>query len=41
MLQMLQLNIPQYVTNVALIYLATFILYNAITIITNLWEVKK
>ena len=33
MLQMLQLNPPQYVTNVALISLATFILYNGITII--------
>jgi len=33
MLQMLQLNLTQYVTNVALIYLATFIIYNGITII--------
>ena len=32
-LQMLQLNIPQYVTNVALNYLTTFIIYNGITII--------
>ena len=33
MLQMLQLNLTQCVTNVALILLATFILYNDITII--------
>jgi len=32
-LQMLQLNLPQYVTNVAINYLATFILYNDIAII--------
>jgi len=32
---MLQLNLPQCVTNVALIYLATFIIYNDITIITK------
>jgi len=40
-LQMLQLNLSQCATNVALLSLATFILYNAITIINNLWEVEK
>ena len=33
LLQMLQLNLTQCVTNVALISLATFIIYNVITII--------
>jgi hypothetical protein len=40
MLQMLQLNLSQCVTNVALIPFATFILYNGIFIII-LREVRK
>jgi len=40
MLQMLQLNLTNYVTYVSLIYLATFIIYNGITIIIK-GEIKN